>query len=236
MSLAYTTYVLLATTVASYPLANGLLIFLCSLPPVLFASHYRNNNITTNDNNKSQTQSQSRGGLEACRCRCRYYHHHYRYPLWLSLLLPASASLDLSLIFALHPVTIAYPYPTETDSAKLPSPDRFMLQVLGFFVMEGVCRRFLVAPLVSSVTTRLHHEQGQEANNAADDGDDIATAAIVDFSTPRIALILGIAVLGVPCWLTRRLGLGRLHPLSMAGWVIIDQNLSTLGRCNCKRG
>ncbi|KAL2827746.1 hypothetical protein BDW59DRAFT_160052 [Aspergillus cavernicola] len=195
MSLAHTAYFHLATTVASYPLANSVLIFLCSLPPVLLGRYY------------DQTQTQNQGKT------CRYY------PLWLSLLLLVSPALEFPLIFTLHPVTIAY----TTHPVELPSPERLTLQVLGFFLMEALCHR-LILPLVVSMTTSLYHEQ--EEHNA-DDG--MITAAIMDFSTPRIALMLGIAVIGIPCSLTRCLG--RLHPLSMAGWVIVDQNLSMLAHC-----
>ncbi|KAL4935587.1 hypothetical protein BDV06DRAFT_206710 [Aspergillus oleicola] len=56
----------------------------------------------------------------------------------------------------------------------------------------------------------------------------MVAAAIMDFSTPRVTLMLGAAVLGIPCRLTECLG--RLHPVSIAGWVILDQNLSALTR------
>ncbi|KAL4973068.1 hypothetical protein BDW66DRAFT_142956 [Aspergillus desertorum] len=196
MGLAYRSYLRLATTVASYPLANGLLIFLCSLPLLLLESYY------------SQTRTRNRSKA------CRYY------PLWLSFLLLASTAVDLPLVFALHPVTILYP----TDPLDLPpSPKRLALQMLGFFLLEDLCR-YLIQSLVLPMATKPYH--------AVEDhlaGDDIVTEAIVDFSTPRIALMLGVAAIGIPCRLTECLG--RLHPLSMAAWLIVNQSLSTLARC-----
>ncbi|KAL4935820.1 hypothetical protein BDV06DRAFT_228469 [Aspergillus oleicola] len=185
----------IATTVSSRPVANGLLIFTCSLPPVLLERYYY-----------FYYQSQEKA--------CRSHGHQGRYPLWLSLFLLTSAALELPFIFALHPVTTSYPI----NPIGLPPPEQLALQVLIFFFVEGLCRG-LVWRWVVPVAARIQYEQeGMTADE--DDDDDTATVAVMDFSLPRLALILGVAVMSL-------LGLERVHPLSVAGWVI----MSTLARC-----
>jgi hypothetical protein len=211
MGLAYTSYLHLTTTVVSSPSANGLLIFICSLPPLLLGKYYR----------KHGTQTGTRGNHEregeqvAC--------GSYQYPLWLSFLLLASTAIELPLILAFHPVTIAHP----TDILGLPSPGRLTLQVLGLFLVEGLCRR-LIRSLVLPVTFKLRKEpdedQGQDEGGGEHTADDeIATDAVVDFSTARVALMVGAAILGMPRRGSLTGPLGNLHPLSMVGWAIVDQ-------------
>ncbi|KAL4950107.1 hypothetical protein BDW69DRAFT_197518 [Aspergillus filifer] len=160
---------------------------------------------------------------------CEIYYKHIRaqnsgkeprhYPLWLSLLLLASTAVDLPLISALHPITILYPMnPLDLP----PSLEQLALQVLGLFLFEGLCH-YLIQSLVLPVATKPHHTVME---HTADD--EIMAAAILDFSTPRIALMLSVAALGIPCRLTECLG--KLHPLSVSGWVILSQNLATLTR------
>ncbi|KAL4790148.1 hypothetical protein BDV19DRAFT_372959 [Aspergillus venezuelensis] len=195
MGLSSRTYFWIAKTVSLHPPANGLLILLCSLPSTLLATYY----------NQARTQHQKKAGRD--------------YPLWLSLLLLASIAVDLPIISTLHPVTILYP----RDALNLPpSPEQFALQILGFFLINDLCR-YLIQSLVLPVATKPHRAVGEQTSD-----NDIVAAAIMDFSTPRITMMLGCAVLGIPCWLTEYLGM--LHPLSMAGWVILDQNLSALTR------
>ncbi|KAL4812024.1 hypothetical protein BDW67DRAFT_179083 [Aspergillus spinulosporus] len=162
MSLAYTSYLHLATT----------------LPPVLLGKYYHKHGTQPGNQVNHEREDEQ------------------------------IASLELPLILAFHPVTIVYP----TDILDLPSPGRLALQVLGLFLVEGLCRR-LIRSLVLPVTFKLRKELDEDQDQ--DDGggehtadDEIATNAVVDFSTARVALML--------------------HPLSMAGWAIIDQILRNL--------
>jgi hypothetical protein len=95
--------------------------------------------------------------------------------------------------------------------------------MLGFFLVENLSR-YLIQSLVLPMATKPYH--AVEEHPA---GDDIVTEAIMDFSTPRIALMLGVAVIRILCRLTEYLG--KLHPLSIAAWLIVNQSLSTLARC-----
>ncbi|CBF80554.1 hypothetical protein AN8439.2 [Aspergillus nidulans FGSC A4] len=210
MALVYTSYLRLATRVASSPSANSLLIFICSLPPLLLGKHY----------GKHGTQPETRRNYEREdeQVACGYY----QYPLWLSFLLLASTAIELPLILAFHPVTIAYP----ADILDLPSPGRLTLQVLGLFLMEGLCRR-LIRSLVLPVSFKLRKEmdEDQDQEDGEDEHiaeDDIATNAVVDFSTARITLMVGSAILGMPRRGSLTGQLGKLHPLSVAGWAIVD--------------
>ncbi|KAL4756947.1 uncharacterized protein BDW70DRAFT_171793 [Aspergillus foveolatus] len=210
MGLAYTSYLHLATTVASSPSANGLFIFICSLPPLLLGKYCR----------KHSTKPGPRGNHErkdeqvACRS--------YQYPLWFSFILLASTAIELPLILAFHPVTIA----CSADILDLPSPGRLTLQVLGLFLVEELCRR-LIRSLILPVTFKLRKEPDEDQDQ--DDGggehiadDEIATNAVVDFSTARVGLMVGAAILGMPRRGSLTEPLGKLHPLSMAAWAILD--------------
>ncbi|KAL4919576.1 hypothetical protein BDW62DRAFT_178666 [Aspergillus aurantiobrunneus] len=142
--------------------------------------------------------------------------YHRRYPLWLSLLLLTSPALEFPLIFALHPVTLTY----ASDLTSPPSPGQLALQAAVFFLVEASCRHSLLPAVISGTAAREN-----------DEDDEQFTAAItLDFATPRIALMLGVAVIGIPCRMTRRLG--ALHPLGMAAWVVVDQNICALIRCS----
>ncbi|KAL2856805.1 hypothetical protein BJX68DRAFT_229500 [Aspergillus pseudodeflectus] len=194
-------YLSLARYLSSNPLASSGLILLCSLPSFLLAAF-----------------------------------HTQMYPFWLSALVITLPALEFPLIFALHPVALGRPAPTPTPASP-PSAAQLALQAAVFFLLEAFSRAILLPSIVGVVARRerqLEHDQHNghghdHGDPGAEDGMTTATAIIMDYSTPRIALMVGIAVMGTPSRLMRPLG--TLHPLSMTGWMIAHQNLAALVRC-----
>ncbi|CEL08701.1 hypothetical protein ASPCAL11846 [Aspergillus calidoustus] len=158
------------------------------------------------------------------------------YPFWLSALVITLPALEFPLIFALHPAALGRPAPTPTPASP-PSAAQLALQAAVFFLLEAFSRAVLLPSIVGVVARRERQREHDQHNGhghdhgdpGAEDGMTTATAIIMDYSTPRIALMVGIAVMGTPSRLMRPLG--TLHPLSMTGWMIVHQNLAALVRC-----
>lgn len=55
------------------------------------------------------------------------------------------------------------------------------------------------------------------------DDDKIAETAVFDFVRPRGALLIGVALLGIPSALTRYVGC--LRPAAIVGWLVLQQVL-----------
>jgi hypothetical protein len=149
------------------------------------------------------------------------------YAFWLSALLITLPAVEFPLIFALHPAALSRPA-TRPTSTPPPSAAQLALQAAVFFLLEAFSRAIILPPMVGVVARRERQRDHDHGEPPAVDG--IATAIIMDFVTPRIALIVGVSVIGVPSRLARSL-LGELHPLSMTGWMIVHQNLAALVRC-----
>jgi hypothetical protein len=150
------------------------------------------------------------------------------YPFWLSALLITLPAVEFPLIFALHPATLSRPA-TRPTSTPPPSTAQLALQAAVFFLLEAFSRAILIQPMVGVIARRERQREHDHGEPGAEE-DGMASAIIMDFATPRMALIVGMAVMGVPSRLTRSL-LGELHPLSMTGWLIVHQNLAALVRC-----
>ncbi|KAL2783310.1 hypothetical protein BJX66DRAFT_318760 [Aspergillus keveii] len=148
------------------------------------------------------------------------------YPFWLSAFFITLPAIEFPLIFALHPAALARPA-TGAPTTTPPSAAQLALQAAVFFLVEAVSRAILLPPMVGVVARRERQREHDHGGPPADG--EIATGIIMDFATPRIALIVGMAVMGSSSRLTRPLG--TLHPLSMTGWMIAHQNLAALVRC-----
>ncbi|KAL3440384.1 hypothetical protein BJX65DRAFT_290593 [Aspergillus insuetus] len=153
--------------------------------------------------------------------------HTQLYPFWLSALLIALPALEFPLIFMLHPAALSRPTTTLTPTPP-PSATQLALQAAVFLLLEAFSRAILLPRMVGVIARRERQREHDHGEPPAEDG--MATDIIIDFATPRIALIVGMAVMGVPSRLARSL-LGELHPLSMTGWMILHQNLAALVRC-----
>jgi hypothetical protein len=116
-------------------------------------------------------------------------------------------------MFALHPVTLAYPSP----STRPPSLFQLTFQVAGFFVIQILFTHYILRFIAISPAG-----QGEPLTKAVEPhpDDEILTAIVMDFLRPRGTLLLGITAMGLPSRFTDLLG--RLHPLAMVVWVVLD--------------
>jgi len=203
-------------TVAAEPLASSTLILTLLLPVLLVERCYSFRLATK----KRQQSNDAETEIS--------FPSSKMYPLWISLILLFSPALEFPFMFVLHPVTLAYPPPT----ANVPSLVQLALQVGTFFVIQILFThsvlRSISASIVeqSSPTTTKSIELCQ---SQPDPDDERLAAIVVDFLKPRGTLLLGIAAMGIPLKITGFLG--RLHPLAMVAWVVLDRLYSTMNKC-----
>lgn len=144
------------------------------------------------------------------------------YQLWVSLLLLLSPAFEFPFMFALHPVTLAYySQPTVVPSTSgiipnntLPSPIQLILQVAGYFVVQSLFAHYVLRFVTIPLTAEHPGAEKSEQD------DEMLTAMVMDFVRPRGTLLLGVAAMGLPSVLNRVFG--RLHPLAMVAWLVID--------------
>lgn len=216
MSTIRSIYARTVMTVAAEPLASSTLI-LTLLFPVLLAERcysFRSATKKRQQSNDVETEiSVPSSGM---------------YPLWISLILLFSPALEFPFMFVLHPVTLAYPPPT----ANVPSLVQLALQVGIFFVIQILFTHSMLRSISTSIVEQSSPTTTKtiELCQPKPDPDDERLAAIVvDFLKPRGTLLLGIAAMGIPLKITEFLG--RLHPLAMVAWVVLDRLYSTVNRC-----
>jgi hypothetical protein len=216
MSTIRSIYARTVMTVAAEPLASSTLI-LTLLFPVLLAERcysFRSATKKRQQSNDVETEiSVPSSGM---------------YPLWISLILLFSPALEFPFMFVLHPVTLAYPPPT----ANVPSLVQLALQVGIFFAIQILFTHSMLRSISTSIVEQSSPTTTKtiELCQPKPDPDDERLAAIVvDFLKPRGTLLLGIAAMGIPLKITEFLG--RLHPLAMVAWVVLDRLYSTVNRC-----
>jgi len=209
-------YARIVMIVAAEPLASSTLILTLLLPVLLVERCYSLRLAT----NKKQQQSND--------AKTETSPPSEIYPLWISLILLFSPALEFPFMFVLHPVTLAYPPAT----AHVPSLVQLALQVGVFFAIQILFTHSILRSISISIV-----EQSSPTTTKAielcqpkpDPDDERLAAIVVDFLRPRGTLLLGIAAMGIPLKVTEFLG--RLHPLAMVAWVVLDHLCSTVNRC-----
>ena len=143
-------------------------------------------------------------------------------PFWIQLLLVLEPALEFPMIFAFHPTVMAYDIRLK---AHLPHAEQLISQVGVFFAVEMAFQecvlRFIIAPKTMSGASDLQ----DMSEHSPPEGPHYQEAEklVLDFSRPRGALLLAIALLGPPTRLNRYTG--QLHPIAMVIWVVVQQLL-----------
>ena len=148
-------------------------------------------------------------------------------PLWLRILFVFDPAIEFPLIYAFHPVTLAYPSP----STLIPylNTEQLAIQIGILYTVELIFQKYVLRFIDISTKREdslIHHDKLNWRVNFVgkakdDDGDELAKAVVFDFMRPRGALLLGVALLGIPSALTQHVG--RLHPTAIVGWLVLQQ-------------
>lgn len=217
MGTIHAVYARIVMIVAAEPLASSTLILTLLLPVLLVERCY---SLRLATNKKQQQSNDAKTEISSPPSEI--------YPLWISLILLFSPALEFPFMFVLHPVTLAYPPAT----AHVPSLVQLALQVGVFFAIQILFTHSILRSISISIV-----EQSSPTTTKAielcqpkpDPDDERLAAIVVDFLRPRGTLLLGIAAMGIPLKVTEFLG--RLHPLAMVAWVVLDHLCSTVNRC-----
>lgn len=131
-------------------------------------------------------------------------------------------ALEFPMIFAFHPTVMAYDIRLK---AHLPHAEQLVSQVGVFFAVETAFQecflRFVIARKPTSGASDL--QDISELSPPQGPHYEEAQKLILDFSRPRGALLLAVALLGPPTRLNRYTG--QLHPIAMVIWVVVQQLL-----------
>ncbi|OJD29372.1 uncharacterized protein BKCO1_8300026 [Diplodia corticola] len=134
------------------------------------------------------------------------------------LFLTLDFAIEYPLLLAFHPCTLAYPR-DPFGRAELPSLPALVGQVCVCCAVEAAC---------SLALARWSRMSLDKFPAAAAAGGDPALRCTVLFLRPRAAVLLAAAVLGTPASCVTRVT-GRLHGVSMAVWILVQQHFGAVG-------